>query len=96
MLYKTNLPVSGEAFATKWNFDHVTSSPTYAQSNGKAENAVQTVKRLFNKCKDVGEFEFIAFLDWRNTPSEGIGFSPSQHLMGHRCKTYCSQIFNRM
>ena len=75
------------SFASKWNFDHVTSSPGYPQSNGKAENAVQTVKRLFNKCKDAGESEFVALLDWRNTPSEGIGLSPAQLLMGHRCKT---------
>lgn len=38
-------------FAKTWIFEHKTSSSTYAQSNGKAENAVQTVKRLFKKCK---------------------------------------------
>ena len=74
-------------FANEWNFDHVTSSPGYPQSNGKAENAVQTVKRLFNKCKETGVSEFIALLDWRNTQSEGIGLSPAHLLMGHRCKT---------
>ena len=41
-------------FARKWEFKHVTSSSTYAQSNGKAENAVKTVKHLFKKCKDSG------------------------------------------
>ena len=38
--------------------DHVTSSPHYAQSNGKAGNAVKTVKRLFLKCKQSGEWHF--------------------------------------
>ena len=33
-------------FATQWGFEHITSSPRYPQSNGKAENAVKTVKRL--------------------------------------------------
>ncbi|XP_048576999.1 uncharacterized protein LOC125559095 [Nematostella vectensis] len=61
--------------------------PTYAQSNGKAENAVETVKRLFKKCKASGVSEFQAFLDWRNTPTAGIGTSPAQRLMGRRCKT---------
>ena len=37
-------------FTKTWMFEHKTSSPRYAQSNGKAENAVQTVKRLFKKC----------------------------------------------
>jgi transposase InsO family protein len=74
-------------FAKAWGFDHVTSSPHHPQSNGKAENAVKTVKRLFKKCKESGQSEFLALLDWRNTPTEGVGTSPAQRLMGRRCKT---------
>ena len=74
-------------FARTWMFEHKTSSPIYPQSNGKAENAVQMVKRLFTKCKASGVSEFQALLDWRNTPTEGIGTSPAQRLMGRRCKT---------
>ena len=73
-------------FARTWGFDHVTSSPRYPESNGKAENAVKTIKRLFKKCKDAGQSEYLALLDWRNTPTEGIGTSPAQHLMGRRCR----------
>ena len=51
------------AFPKNWKFDHVTSSPRYAQCNGKAENAVQTIKRLFKKCRTAGESEFQALLD---------------------------------
>ena len=51
-------------FAKKWKFDHVTSSPHYAQSNKKAENAVKNVKRLFIKCKEDGTSKFLALLDW--------------------------------
>ena len=29
-------------FSRQWNFEHVTSSPRYPQSNSKAENAVKT------------------------------------------------------
>ena len=75
------------AFAKSWNFDHVTSSPRYPQSNGKAENAVKTVKRLFSKCREAGQSEYKALLDWRNTPTEGVGTSPAQRFLGRRCKT---------
>ena len=74
-------------FAKTWMFEHKTSSPTYPQSNEKAEKAVQTVKTLFRKCKASGTSEFQALLDWRNTPTAGIGTSPAQRLMGRRCKT---------
>ena len=75
------------SFATKWGFEHITASPRYPQSNGKVENAVKTVKLLFNKCKDSGQSEYKALLDWRNTPSEGIGASPAQRFLGRRCRT---------
>lgn len=29
----------------------------------------------------------MALLDWRNTPTKGIGTSPAQHLLGCRCRT---------
>ena len=50
------------AFAKTWNLDHKTSSPHHHQSNGKAENAVRTVKRLFRKCTDSGQSEFLAII----------------------------------
>lgn len=75
------------AFAKSWGFVHQTSSPGYPQSNGKAENAVKTVKRLFTKCKASGQSEALALLDWRNTPTEGFTTSPAQRLFGHRCRT---------
>ena len=74
-------------FAQVWGFEHATSSPHYPQSNGKAENAVKTVKRLFLKCKEAGQSEYCALLDWRNTPTEGVGTSPAQRFLGRRCKT---------
>ena len=52
-----------QVIAKSWSFNHVTTSPGYPQSNGKAENAVRTVKRLFEKCKETGVSEFQALLD---------------------------------
>ena len=74
-------------FVRKKGITHLTSSPHYAQSNGKSENAVKTLKLIFAKAKQSGESEYMALLDWMNTPSEGMGTSPAQRLMGRRCKT---------
>ena len=81
-------------FSIEWQFQHITSSPVYPQSNGKIENTVRTIKRLFEKCAISGQSEFRALLDWRNTPSEGMGSSPAQRIMGRRCKTTlpCSEV----
>ena len=76
-----------EHFAKQWGFDHKTSSPGYPQSNGKAENAVKMIKQLFKKCKESGQSQYMALLNWRNTPSEGIGTSPAQCFLGRRCRT---------
>ena len=74
-------------FANKWAFKHDTSSPHYPQSNGKAENMVKTVKRLLTKCRKAGQSEYLVLLDWRNTPTEGMGTSPAQRFLGRWCKT---------
>ena len=47
-----NMPFNSKEFKTfskSWDFQIVTSSPTYPQSNGLIERNVQTIKRLFKK-----------------------------------------------
>ena len=39
-------------FAAEYGFEHITSSPRCAQTYGKVERAVQTVKALLNKEDD--------------------------------------------
>ena len=62
-------------FVTKWDIDHVTSSPKYPQSNGEAERAVQTVKILMRKNLNLQA----ALCAYRDTPLAN-GYSPSQLL----------------
>lgn len=79
-------------FCSEWGIDHITSSPLYPQSNGKCENAVKIVKRMFDKCRGDGTSEYKALLNWRNTPSTGMSSSPSQRLMGRRCRTFLPTV----
>ena len=50
----------------------MTSSPRYAQSNGKVEKAVSIMKSLLRKCEADGTDIYIALLDQRNTPTTGL------------------------
>ncbi|XP_022809152.1 uncharacterized protein K02A2.6-like [Stylophora pistillata] len=76
-----------QTFKELYEFDHVTSSPTYPQLNGKTENAVKTVERIMLKASEAGSDPYLGFLDSRNTPTEGLGTSPPQRLFGRRTKT---------
>ena len=72
------------AFAAMYEFEHVTSSPEYPQSNGKVENAVKTSKNLMKKAASTNSDFQLALLDWRNTPTEGMQSSPAQRKFGRR------------
>ena len=74
-------------FKDLYEFDHVTSSPTYPQSNSKAENAVQTAQRIMLKASEARSDPYLGFLDFCNTTTEGLGTSPAQRLFGQRTKT---------
>ena len=65
----------------------MTSSPHYAQSNGKAENAVKTAKSLLKKATLGGSDPLKAILEWHNTPTEGLESSPAQRLMSRLTRT---------
>ena len=78
---------SFQCFAQQYQFNHCTSSPYHPQSNGMAEKAVQTMKRLMKKATHDGKDLYLALMEYRNTPwSDTIG-SPAQRLMGRRTKT---------
>uniref|UniRef100_A0A3P9K7U7 Gypsy retrotransposon integrase-like protein 1 n=1 Tax=Oryzias latipes TaxID=8090 RepID=A0A3P9K7U7_ORYLA len=76
-----------QRFSLRWEFEHKTSSPGFPQSNGKAESAVKTAKRLLHKAKASGLDPYLALLDHRNTPSQGLYSSPAQRLLSRRTWT---------
>lgn len=70
-------------FAEEWCFNHITSSPYYAQSNGKSERSVQTIKKMLKKSIDSRTDFYLNLLSYNNTPRENLN-SPAQLLMGRR------------
>lgn len=75
-LMSANMPHNSTEFrnfANEWKFKLPTSSPTYLQSNGLSEKAVQTVKRILKKSND----PYLRFLEYRNTPVTGMDYTPT-------------------
>ena len=67
-------------FAADYKFKHVTSSPYYSQSNGKAESAVKVFKNMLKKNTDVQK----ALMYYRNAPTSNMTSSPAQRFL---CRT---------
>ena len=72
------------SFAQQWEFKHVTSSPHYLKSNGKAESAVKTCKNLLKKGDLAKTDVHLSLLDHCNTPTEHTSLSPAQRSFGRR------------
>lgn len=73
-------------FARTWGFQHIMSSPTYPQSNGKVEATVKSMKKLIwaswtGRYLDEDMFTR-ALLQYRNTPSRKDDLSPAMKLFG--------------
>ena len=76
------------AFASEYEFSHITSSPRYPQSNGLVERSIKTIKKLLKKADD----PFLALLIYRTSPLQWCGYSPSELLMGLRLRTTLPQV----
>ena len=74
------------AFAAQWDFEHTPASPAHPKSNGKAESAVKTAKKLLQKVHDSGGDPYLAMLDHRNTPSQDHYLSPAQCFLSRRTR----------
>ena len=82
-------------FAEKWDFQHVTCSPLYSQSNGLAEKTVQTAKKLLSKAHEEGiNFERL-LLHYRSTPVDNLA-SPAQLLMGRQIRSTLPTTTNQL
>ena len=78
-------------FFKQWGIRHRLSAAHYPQSNGRAEAAVKTAKRLLCNNTERGgmidtEGVAIALLQYRNTPLLGVGYSPAKMLFGRQLK----------
>jgi len=67
-------------FASEWDFSHVTSSPTYPQSNGLAKKVVHTAEQLLKKAKLEKRDPYLSLLEYRNAPLDALA-TPAQLLM---------------
>ena len=74
-------------FAKEWDFEHRTSSPGNSKANRKVESAVKTAKNLIRKALESRTDPYIAILEYRNTPMQGMESSPVQRLMKRRTRT---------
>ncbi|KAL5473908.1 hypothetical protein EMCRGX_G028474 [Ephydatia muelleri] len=83
------VPSLFQAFSKAWEFVH---TPYHSQSNGKVESAIKIVQRLFKQSSD----PYMALLEWRNTPTVGLDFSPCQRLLrstnSRSCSGECMEI----
>ena len=82
-------------FAKQWDFNHKTSTPKYAQSNGLAEKTVQTLKNIMDKAKADKKNPLISILEYRNTPVDGLA-SPAQLLMGRELRSILPVTASRL
>ncbi|XP_049516824.1 uncharacterized protein LOC125942652 [Dermacentor silvarum] len=69
-----------------YDFQHVTSSPRFTQSNGLAEKGVQIVKRIMKKTAETKQDFWLGLLSYRSSPLED-GRSPGELLQGRRLRT---------
>ena len=74
-------------FLQTWGVTRRLSSAYYAQSNGRAEAAVKTAKRILTGNTGPrgtldNDAASKALMQYRNTPIKGVGASPAQLLLG--------------
>lgn len=80
-------PFNSKAFASflgELDISHVTSSPTYSQSNGMIERHIQTLKSLLMKCPD--KHPYLVTMEYNSTSKTDLP-CPAEMLMGRKFNT---------
>ena len=73
-------------FTREWDFQHTTSSPRYAQSNGFAERMVGVVKQILKKASQSNTDPHMALLCYRSTPIDAKLQSPAELLYNRKVR----------
>ncbi|CAE1286759.1 unnamed protein product [Acanthosepion pharaonis] len=71
-------------FAKAWDFEHITSSPKYPQSNGMAERCIQTIKEAMKKAILSNRDVDMSLLCLRLTPMDHVIPSPGELLFNRK------------
>jgi hypothetical protein len=76
-----------QAFAVKYGFSIVSSSPEYPRGHGLIERHIQTIKKCMLKCDHSGQDFELALLSLRATPLDSNVPSPGELLNGRKLRT---------
>lgn len=82
-----NRAIKREHYHIKTVDEVIENLPQAPQSNGQAERCVQTVKNLLRKADESGGNIYTSLMNYRASPIDGIGLSPSQLLMNRQLRT---------
>ena len=90
-----------KSFLQRWGIKRRLSSAYYPQSNGRAELAVKSAKRiLMDNTDSFGRLNHDktarAFLTHRNTPVQGVGLSPAHMLYGRPIRDFLPMLLTTM
>ena len=76
------------SFTKKLGIEHTTRSQHHNKANGKVESAVKTAKKMLCKTSKSGVDRYLALLNIRNTPTQGVASCPVQRLLGRRGRSH--------
>ena len=82
-------------FAQMWSFEWKTSSPRYPQSNGMIERHIGIIKNLLKKVEEDNKDQYIALLEYRNTPITNDIPSPNEMLLKRKVRGILPTVDNK-